>query len=65
MDKDGSGRLTTSEIAAFFNKELGLGVTLQQVNDVINVTDDSGDGKLSFKEWAHANIDGLETAQAP
>ena len=28
MDKDGSGRLTTSEIAAFLNQELNYGVTL-------------------------------------
>ena len=32
---------------------------------MISVTDDSGDGKLSFKEWAHANIDGLDPAKNP
>ena len=65
MDNDGSGRLTTSEIAAFLNKELGLGIPLATINDVIRTTDDSGDGKLSFKEWAVVNIEGLETAAAP
>ena len=62
MDKDGSGRLTTSEIANFLNKEMGLGIPLAHINDVIRATDDSGDGKLSMKEWGLANIDGLETA---
>ena len=64
MDNDGSGRLTTSEIANFLNKTLGLGIPLAHINDVIRATDDSGDGKLSFREWALANIDGLDTARA-
>ena len=64
MDNDGSGRLTTSEIANYLNKVMGLGIPLAHINDVIRATDDSGDGKLSFREWALANIEGLETAKA-
>ena len=44
---------------------MGLGIPLAHINDVIRATDDSGDGKLSFKEWGMANIEGLDSAQAP
>ena len=64
MDNDGSGRLTTSEIANYLNNVMGLDIPLAHINDMIRATDDSGDGKLSFREWALANIEGLETARA-
>ena len=38
---------------------------MSTINDVIRTTDDSGDGKLSFKEWALVNIEGLDTASSP
>ena len=44
---------------------MGLGIPLAHINDVIRATDDSGDGKLSFKEWGMANIEGLDSAHAP
>ena len=51
FDKDGDGSITPAELAGQMAK-MGLPLTYQELNDLMNDIDTNGDGIISFHEFS-------------
>ena len=54
VDKDGNNSLSLEEFNEFFNSMDGIFMTEQEIEQMFNDFDDSGNGELSIEEFARA-----------
>ena len=61
-DKDSSGfldrkelRLALNELNKFF-KEIGLGLTIDELEDMMNKADKNGDGRVDYNEFINIQL---------
>ncbi len=61
-DKDNSGfldrkelRLALNELNKFF-KEIGLGLTIDELEDMMNKADKNGDGRVDYNEFINIQL---------